>query len=82
MLADAVAKEIPALKKHRVCYDFAVAKNGCGDFFDVQKAVDTAPYGKKTTIQVFKGTWQKPTVPKGKKVKFVMRKGARWSKAE
>ena len=82
LLADAVAKEIPALKKHRVSYDFAVAKNGCGDFFDVQKAVDAAPYGKKTTIQVFKGTWQKPTVPKGKKVKFVLRKGAQWSKAE
>lgn len=78
LLADAVAKEIPALKKRRVDYDMAVAKNGCGDYFKVQDAVDAAPEGKKTTIQLFSGEWTKPTVPKGKKVKFVLRNGAKW----
>lgn len=78
LLADAVAQEVPALKKHRVNYDLSVARNGAGDFFDLNKAVASVPDGKKTTIQVLGGQWQKPVVPKGKKVKFVLRLGARW----
>lgn len=78
LLADAVAQEVPALKKHRVNYDLSVARNGAGDFFDLDKAVASVPDGKKTTIQVLGGQWQKPVVPKGKKVKFVLRLGARW----
>lgn len=78
LLADAVAKEVPALKKHRVDYDLAVAKNGCGDYFSIDKAIEAAPAGKKTTIQILGGEWEKPSVPKGKKVKFLLRLGARW----
>lgn len=78
LLADAVGEQIPALKKHIVHRDLSVARNGIGDFFDPQKAVDAAPTGKKTTIQLFKGEWQKPTVPKDKKIKFKLRNGAKW----
>lgn len=80
LLADATAKEVPALKKHIVHRDMSVARNGIGDYFDVQKAVDNAPDGKKTTIQLFAGEWKKPVVPKGKKVKFILRDGAKWKK--
>jgi len=79
LLADAVGKEIRPLKKHLVHYDKSVATNGCGDYFDVQKAVDEAPEGKETTIQLFKGKWQKPNVPKTKKIKFILRNGASWA---
>ena len=78
LLADAIVKEVPALKKHRVDYDMAVSKDGAGDFFDIEKAISSAPDGKKTTIQILGGEWTKPNVPKGKKVKFVLRLGARW----
>lgn len=80
LLTEAVAKEIPELKKHALNYDFSVASNGVGDYFDVQKAVDNAPAGKKTTIQLFAGEWTKPVVPKGQKIKFVLREGAKWKK--
>lgn len=80
LLADAVGEKIPALKKHIVHYDISVASNGIGDFFSPQEAVDNAPMGKKTTLQIFAGEWRKPTVPKGKKIKYVMRDGAVWKK--
>lgn len=80
LLTKAIADEVPALKKHVVDYDMAVASNGIGDYFDLQKAVDEAPKGKKTTIQLFAGEWEKPVVPKGKKVKFILRNNARWKK--
>lgn len=78
LLAKAVSKEVPALKKHIVDYDIAVAKNGIGDYFDIPKAVDQVPRNKKTTIQLFAGEWDKPSVPKRKKIKFIMRNGAKW----
>ena len=80
LLADAVGKEIPALKKHVVHYDMSVARNGIGQYFDIVKAVDAAPAGKKTTIQIFDGEWEKPLVPKEKKIKFILRNGAKWKK--
>lgn len=80
LLTQAIVKEVPALKKHVVDYDMAVASNGIGDYFDIQKAVDDAPSGKKTTVQVFAGDWKKPVVPKEKKVKFILRKNASWEK--
>lgn len=78
LLADAVSEKIPQLRRHRVNYDMAVAKNGIGDYMSMQEAVDHAPSGKKTIVQVFKGQWQRPMVPKDKKVKFVLREGASW----
>ena len=78
LLAGAVAEEVPALKKHLLDYDFSVARNGVGDFFSVQEAVDKAPEGKETTIQLFPGEWDKPSVPQNKTIRFVMRDGAKW----
>lgn len=80
LLADAVAKEVPALKKYVRHYDLVVAKNGWGDYFDLQEAVNAAPTGKKTTILVCKGTWKKPVIGKGKKIKLVLRSDAKLEK--
>ncbi|MDE5947590.1 MAG: pectin esterase, partial [Prevotella sp.] len=80
LLADAVGNEIPALKKHIVHYDMSVASNGIGQYFEISKAVEAAPIGKKTTIQLFDGEWEKPSLPKGKKIKFILRDGAKWKK--
>lgn len=80
LLADAVCKEVPALEKYLRKYDITVANDGSGRFFDIQKAVDSAPTGNKTTIMVGSGKWNKPFVPKDKNIKFVLRKGAEWTK--
>lgn len=81
LLADAIGEEVPALKKFIRHYDATVAKDGTGLFFDPQKAVDNVVDGKSVgTVLVGAGEWNKPVIPKGKKVKFVMRKGAKWVK--
>ena len=80
LLADAVAMEIPALKKYIHHYYMVVAKDGSGLYSDVQEAVDNAPMEKETTILVCSGEWKKPVIPKGKIIKFVMRAGAIWMK--
>lgn len=78
LLADAVAKQVPALKKYVRHYDMTVDRRGRGRYFSVQEAVDNAPSGRKTTIAIGPGEWTKPSVPKGKKVKFILREGAKW----
>lgn len=78
LLADAIAEQVPALKKYVRHYDMSVAKDGTGLYFSLQKAVDNAMSGKKTTILVGNGKWTKPSVPKGKKIKFVLRSSAEW----
>lgn len=78
LLVDAMASEVPQIAKHVVDYDLAVASDGKGDFFNVQEAVDNAPEGKKVTIQLFAGEWEKPSIPSTKKIKFKLREGASW----
>ena len=80
LLASAICEEVKPLKKHLVNYDIAVATDGTGDYFTIEEALSAVPEGKKTTIQLLGGEWQKPTVDKAKKVKFVHRKGAKWKK--
>ena len=80
LLADAIAEQVPALKDYVRHYDIVVAKDGSGLYFDLQQAVDNAPAGKEITILVCVGDWQKPVIPKGKKIKFFMREGAKWIK--
>lgn len=80
LLADAVAEQAPELKEYLCRYDIVVAKDGSGMYLDLQKAVDDAPSDKNITILVCEGKWQKPEVPKGKKIKFVMRSNAEWIK--
>lgn len=79
LLADAMAEKVPALRSHIVDYDYSVAKDGVGDFFTIDEAIASVPQSKKKiTLQLFKGEWTKPVVPKGKKIAFVLREGAKW----
>ncbi len=78
LLVDEIAKQVPELKKYVRHYDFIVANDGKGNYMDLQKAVDAAPQGKKTTIRILNGEWKKPHVPKGKKIKFSLSKNAKW----
>lgn len=75
-LADAVAEQVPALKKHVRHFDYVVSKRGRGNYMDLQSAVDAVPEGKKATILVLGDTWKKPVIAKDKKIKFVKYFGA------
>lgn len=79
-LADAVAEQVPALKKHVRHWEYVVSKEGRGNFMSLQKAVDAAPVGKKTSILILGGEWKQPKVAKDKKIKFVKYFGAKISK--
>ena len=80
LLVDEIARQVPALKKYVRHYDFIVAKDGHGNYMDLQKAVDEAPVGKKTTIRILNGEWEKPLLPKNKKIKFSVSENAKLSK--
>lgn len=69
-LAEEIAKQVPALRKYVIHYDFVVSALGKGNYLTLQEAVDAAPIGKKTTVLVLDGKWEKPTVSQGKKVRF------------
>lgn len=45
-------EEVPALAKYVRRYDYVVAKDGSGDFFTVQEAVNAAVGGGKKTISI------------------------------
>lgn len=70
LLLPEIVKVIPELADHVVDYDFVVAKDGSGDFFTVQEAVNAAPdYCKQdeTTIYIKDGRYEeKVTVPTSK----------------
>lgn len=70
-LADAIGEQVPALKKHVRHFDYVVSKEGRGNYMSLQEAVDAVPAGKKTTILILGGEWEKPNIAKGKKIKFV-----------
>lgn len=80
LLADAICKEVPELARHHQKYDIYVSKTGNGQFMDLTKAVESVPDGKKTTVAITGGEWNKPVVPKGKKIKFVLLRGAKFKK--
>lgn len=67
---DAIAKEVPALAPFVRHFDFVVAKDGSGDFFTIQEAIDAVPDFRKagrTTILVRKGVYmEKLVVPESK----------------
>lgn len=69
-LAEAIAKEIPALRKYIIHYDYVVSALGKGNFLTLQDAVNAVPMGKKTKILILDGTWEKPVIPRGKKISF------------
>lgn len=69
-LAKAIAIEVPALKKYIIHYDYVVSEKGKGNYLTLQDAVNAAPMGKKTKILILDGTWEKPVIPQGKKIRF------------
>ena len=80
LLADALIEEVPLLGKYRVRYDIAVDKRGRGDHLSLQQALAQVPEGRKCTIQLLGGEWEKPALSKKqqKEIEFVMRFGAKW----
>ena len=52
LVVDALMEEVPALAKYVRRYDYVVAKDGSGDFFTVQEAVNAAVGGSKKTISI------------------------------
>lgn len=70
LTVDAIAKEVLALAPFVRHYDFVVAKDGSGDFFTIQEAINAVPDFRKagrTTILVRKGVYkEKVVVPESK----------------
>lgn len=70
LLVDAMAEAVPALAPYVRHYDFVVAKDGSGDFFTVQEAINAVPDFRKegrTTIYIRKGVYkEKLIVPESK----------------
>ncbi len=70
LLLPAICDVIPALTDHVLDYDFVVAKDGSGDFFTIQEAVDAAPsYLKQdgVSIRVRPGVYRETvTIPANK----------------
>lgn len=70
LTVDAIAREVPALAPFVRHYDFVVAKDGSGDFFTIQEAINAVPDFRKagrTTILVRKGIYkEKVVVPESK----------------
>ena len=78
---DAIGKAIPELTKDIHHYDFVVAKDGSGDFFTIQEAINAVPDFRKkvrTTILVRKGIYkEKLIVPASKiNVSLIGQRGA------
>ena len=83
LLVDALAKEVPAFKKHVRHYDFVVSKRGFGNYMSLQKAIDEAPVGKTTRIYILDGKWDKSKIDaKGKKIRFDLYPGAELKKSK
>lgn len=70
LLVDAMAEAVPALAPYVRHYDFVVAKDGSGDFFTVQEAINAVPDFRKegrTTIYIRKGVYkEKLIIPESK----------------
>lgn len=77
LLVDEIGHAVPDLRKYVRHYDYIVAYDGKGNYMDLQKAVDEVPMGKKTVIRVLNGEWQRPIIPKGKKIKLSLSENAR-----
>lgn len=72
LIIDEVAKKIPSLGKYVRHYDLVVAKDGSGDYFDLQDAINAVPDRVMTTIMVGCGSYPRPVVPKNKNIKFTL----------
>lgn len=71
LAVDAIAEAIPELGKYVRHYDFVVAKDGSGDFFTVQEAINAVPDFRKearTTILVRKGVYKEKLIVPASKI--------------
>ena len=79
MAAKAVAEAVPELAQYLCHYDLVVAKDGSGDFFTVQDAINAVPDYRKnsrTTILVKEGTYkEKVIIPSCKNAISLIGKG-------
>lgn len=71
LLADAIAKKVPALRRHVRHYDYVVSQEGRGNYFSLQEAIDAAPAGNKTVIRVLDGETKLPASARSKRIKVV-----------
>lgn len=72
---EAIAKEAPALAPYVRYYDFVVAKDGSGDFFTIQEAINAVPdfrKDKRTTILVRKGVYKEKLIVPASKLNISM----------
>lgn len=70
MTCDEIRKSLPEIAEHLVHYDIVVDKNGFGDYFTIQKAINAVPdysHEKITTILVREGVYKEMvTIPHNK----------------
>lgn len=65
MTVEAIAEVVPALKPYVRYYDFVVAKDGSGDFFTLQDAINAVPdfrKEKRTNILVRRGVYKEKLI--------------------
>lgn len=65
MVAETIKETIPVLAPHIVMYDYVVAKDGSGDFFTIQEAIDAVPDFRKkgrTTIYIREGVYKEKVI--------------------
>lgn len=75
LAARAIEEKVPALGKYIRYYDFVVAKDGSGDFFTVQDAIDAVPdfsKNRRITILVKKGVYDEKLVIPASKINISM----------
>jgi pectinesterase len=73
MFANAICVKVPALASELCHYDYVVAKDGSGDFFTVQEAVNAVPdfrKAKRTTILVRSGEYKEKLIVPESKIKI------------
>ncbi|WP_455497379.1 pectinesterase family protein [Coprobacter sp.] len=65
MVAGVIKKTIPELSSHVIMYDYVVAKDGSGDFFTVQDAINAIPDFRKkgrTTVYIREGVYKEKLI--------------------
>lgn len=75
MAADSLASHFPELAKEVRHYDYVVAKDGSGDFFTVQEAINAVPdfrKNKRTTILVRSGEYKEKLIVPASKINVSM----------
>lgn len=75
LAADSLASHFPELAKEVRHYDYVVAKDGSGDFFTVQEAINAVPdfrKNKRTTILVRSGEYKEKLIVPASKINVSM----------